>query len=356
MLRILWAVLAVAVACGGPDFKSTDDSAGDAGDGGSSSGKGGTTSGNAGEDGSAAEGQEDAGSGGATASSGGRSSRGGTSASTGGSSDSAGESGGDGEGGTRTGSGGRGADGGTGGSDPGSGGTGGSRAGSGGDGGTGGSAGDTGGSAGSGANGGTAANGGIGGGAANGGIGGGPVDLCPTAFTVGSDGYTWAPAVGQCWSGYAFTGGDADSYWTPEDFTDCGAGCQLRMTGQLNASSASVVFVGFNLNQGAASPTKGSVTPAGTGVSVKYFASGKLGHLRVEIAGGSARYCAEVPTSTPSGGTTVNLNYATFNTKCWDPSSGTAYAKQAIDQLILLAPGDSNYHDYVLRLHNVAEF
>jgi hypothetical protein len=57
--------------------------------------------------------------------------------------------------------------------------------------------------------------------------------------------------------------------------------------------------------------------------------------IRAQIAsaGGATTWCA---TLTASG---MTVPYTTFNTACWD-NSGTAYAKQPIEAVQLVAPGD----------------
>ena len=50
--------------------------------------------------------------------------------------------------------------------------------------------------------------------------------------------------------------------------------------------------------------------------------------------GGATRWCATL-TASPA-----TIPYTMFNTTCWEPASGTAYAKQPIEAVQLVAPGD----------------
>jgi hypothetical protein len=166
--------------------------------------------------------------------------------------------------------------------------------------------------------------------------GSGPV-TCDSVFSVSSDGYVRAPGASGCWHGYAFPGSDSGSVIAPTTFGMCGAGCMLRVSGTLGSATAAndysgLVFVGFNLNQAAGTTTTGSVTPTGTSLQVTYTKVSGPSIVRIQIQNGSTRWCAQL------AGSPVNIPYASFNTACWD-GTGSAYAKQPIQNIALIAPG-----------------
>jgi len=165
---------------------------------------------------------------------------------------------------------------------------------------------------------------------------------CDAAFAVAADGFVRAPAAGgQCWHGYASAGKgamDTGSTLMPTSFAMCGMGCMLHFSGTLGASTAAnnytgVVYMGFNVAEAAGGGTKGTVKPAGTGLTVTYTNTGASPIVRVQIGAGNTYYCA---TLTASG---MTVPYAMFNTACWD-NSGTAYAAgTAIDTVQIVLPG-----------------
>src|SRR6185295_5871888 len=102
---------------------------------------------------------------------------------------------------------------------------------------------------------------------------------CGVDYSVSSDGFVRAPAHNACWHGYGFSGGDSGSIVDPTDFSLCGPGCVLSITGTVNASNlenafAGYVFVGFGLNQLLGATGKGVITPTGTGIEISYQVSG----------------------------------------------------------------------------------
>jgi hypothetical protein len=82
-----------------------------------------------------------------------------------------------------------------------------------------------------------------------------------------------------------------------------------------------------------------AAAPTGTGMTVSFTKTGTF-PLRVQIqaVGGGTdetkRWCYTVTGASP-----VTIPYTSFNTKCWD-DSGTAYAKQPLEAVLLLVPGD----------------
>jgi hypothetical protein len=213
------------------------------------------------------------------------------------------------------------------------------------------------GGAGTGGNGGTVAGGGNGGnsGAAgtgntsgtsgssgSGGSAGRSSVACDASFAIGADGFVRAPtASGDCWHGYASSGGDPGSTWMPTSFGACGMGCMLRLSGTVNAANeqtnyAGAVFVGFNLRQSAGSSMRNTVVPTGTSLVVDWVNAGASPEVRIQLAAGSSsstRWCAILTTSP------ATIPYTSFNTECWQGGVGTAYAKQPIDAVQLVIPG-----------------
>jgi hypothetical protein len=168
-----------------------------------------------------------------------------------------------------------------------------------------------------------------------------PVE-CGTTFSVGSDGFVRAPAVGgACWHGYASAGSDTLSMVMPKAFGMCGVDCMLRVTGTVAPATeenmyVGVAYLGFNLKQALGATAKMPVTPTGTGIAVTYGNVGASAIVRVQISAGSAattRWCATLATSG------AVIPYTMFNTECWEGGAGTAYAKQPIDTLQLIVPG-----------------
>jgi hypothetical protein len=154
---------------------------------------------------------------------------------------------------------------------------------------------------------------------------------------VGSDGFVRAPAVGgACWHGYGFLGGDAGSIINPKDFSACGAGCQLTLSGTVNAgnqtnSYAGYAYLGFYVAEAPGTATHGTVTPKGSSLVVTW--SGNFAGTRMQLASGTTTWCAPFQSASPA-----TIPYSSFNTACWD-YSGSAYAKQAIDRISLDLPG-----------------
>jgi hypothetical protein len=133
----------------------------------------------------------------------------------------------------------------------------------------------------------------------------------------------------------------------------CGANCLLRITGTLGVANANnnyagVVFLGFNVHQPAGS-TQGTIAPTGNSLQVAYTKVSGPATVRVQIQAGNARWCAILGTSP------ATIPYGTFNTACWEPTSGTAYAKQPIEALQLVAPGDLTAHPIDITLVSVRD-
>ena len=187
---------------------------------------------------------------------------------------------------------------------------------------------------------GTVATGGVAGTVATGGAGGSGTVSCGAAFEAGADGFIRAPGTTGCWHGYAYAGGDTGSMVMPTSFAMCGMGCMLRVTGTVGAATeansyAGVAYLGFNVNQAAGASAVGTATPTGTSLQITYTKTAGPTVIRAQItsAGGTTRWCATLTASPAS------IPYTMFNTACWD-GSGTAYAKQPIEAVQLVSPGD----------------
>jgi hypothetical protein len=167
----------------------------------------------------------------------------------------------------------------------------------------------------------------------------GSTATCDPMFTVGMDGFVRAPGTTGCMHGYAFSGGDTGStLTTPTSFATCGANCMLRVAGTLGPATeanmyAGVVYLGFNVNQAAGSTTAMTLVPTGTSLVVTYTKVSGPATIRVQIQTAATRWCADL-TASPA-----TIAYTTFNTTCWAPAMGVAYAKEPIEAIQLVAPG-----------------
>ncbi|HMF39580.1 MAG TPA: hypothetical protein VKQ32_02740, partial [Polyangia bacterium] len=162
---------------------------------------------------------------------------------------------------------------------------------------------------------------------------------CGAAFAADATGFVTMPAVGgNCWHGYAFTGGDAGSTITPANFSACGTPCTLRMTGTVGAATAAnsysgLAFIGFTVAQDKASTTAATLTPTGTSLTFTFSAATGSLPLRAEVYSSSMLWCYTITTPSP-----VTIPYSAFNTHCWD-NTGASYAKEPIQNIQLVVPG-----------------
>ena len=162
---------------------------------------------------------------------------------------------------------------------------------------------------------------------------------CGASFAAMPDGFVTMPAAGgACWHGYAFAGGDTGSTITPATFGTCGTPCALTMSGTVGAATmanayAGVAFLGVNIAQASGSTTAGTIAPTGTGLTVTFTASTGGLPLRLQISSGATFWCYTITGTSPA-----TVPYAMLNTACWD-NSGTAYAKQPINNIQLVVPG-----------------
>jgi hypothetical protein len=114
----------------------------------------------------------------------------------------------------------------------------------------------------------------------------------------------------------------------------------LTMTGTIGSATAANsyagnAFLGVNIDQAASAATPSTVTPRGSSITVAFTnASGST--LRVELVAdstGTTSWCANVATSP------VTIPYTAFTQQCYNTPPGPAYAKQAIEAVLLSIPG-----------------
>ena len=182
--------------------------------------------------------------------------------------------------------------------------------------------------------------------------------ICDAPWDVNSSGFVRAQAMGgACWSGYAFAGADMlGSTAAPTNFEMCPTTpCELCFAGTviMDADYASTAYIGFNIGQPASGGAGGSVVPTGTGLRVT-FSNGTGTPLRLQIANGDSaaqRWCADITTSP------AQVPYTSFNTTCWEPTTGTAYAKTAIKAIQIIVPGDAaEDRPFDVCINSVAEY
>jgi glycosyl hydrolase family 12 len=151
------------------------------------------------------------------------------------------------------------------------------------------------------------------------------------------------------WNGYAFTATNVvGTTITPATFETLPAGQPFCVSGSVAADPdfAGVSLLGFNVNQaqqpaaGETDPAVGTTVPQGTGIAVS-FTKTLAAPLRIQIQGpngdtlASDRWCYEIQET----GGPVFAPYAEFNTTCWAPTTGTAYAGQPITAVLFTVPG-----------------
>jgi hypothetical protein len=111
--------------------------------------------------------------------------------------------------------------------------------------------------------------------------------------------------------------------------------------GEVPASDAEVAFFGFNVSQAPGMSTPAAIAPIGNGVTVAFTKTGTF-PLRVQIqaTGGGTdptkRWCYTVTGTSP-----VTIPYELFNTECWEGGAGTPYAKEPLEAILLLVPGNA---------------
>jgi len=131
----------------------------------------------------------------------------------------------------------------------------------------------------------------------------------------------------------------------PADFSTLAAGTSLCASGVVAADAAygGYAIVGVNIGQEAGEETpNANVTPTGTGITVNVTNPGKS-KLRVQIQDdlgsddAEHRWCADVPSSGVG-----SIPWTEFNTMCWEPADGTAYAMQPLNAIMIIVPGGNS--------------
>jgi hypothetical protein len=166
-----------------------------------------------------------------------------------------------------------------------------------------------------------------------------------TGGTTGAGGAAGNYYTSGVWQGYAWVGSSGTGTTiTPADFTTHTPGTAFCVSGSVAAMSdySGTAMIGFNINQAEGATTVGTWTPASItsgGVQVNLTNNGGS-TLRLQIQGpnggtdATQRWCATI---TGSG----LVAWSSFNTACWDPTTGTAYAGQPIAAVLVLVPGNN---------------
>lgn len=177
--------------------------------------------------------------------------------------------------------------------------------------------------------------------------------MCEDAFTVGSSGFVSAPGSGgACWQGYAWASAtpEGESTITPEDFSDCGGGCKLCVSGTVAPTEdfSGVGMLGLNINQLASSSSTGKTEVTGA-VSVNVTNAGGS-PLRVQLTG-AKDWCVDI---TGESGA-INIPLSDFVTECWEGGNHVEYDGEPVEALILLVPGsDTDETDFDVCLNSVS--
>ena len=185
----------------------------------------------------------------------------------------------------------------------------------------------------------------------------GSTGACAPSFAVSADGYVQMPVTqGGCWTGYPFT--YADTYGTmalPASFATCGAGCMLKLTGNIvpvAAPNYSYAGLGFNLGQTPAGGTTNTpVTPKGTGLTFN-FTNATTGTglvLRAQLTNGTTTWCTNITTSP------AVVPYSSFTVNCFNTPPGAAYAKEPITQIQMNLAGGTTAGTMNITLNSVTE-
>jgi hypothetical protein len=179
--------------------------------------------------------------------------------------------------------------------------------------------------------------------------------LCPTTFTVSSNGFVQMPAKGgACFSGYPYT--YADSYGTmvmPMPMTAFTT-AMLKLTGSIVAVSGSMYSyagIGFSVGQTGSGDPPTLVTPKGTGLTVT-FTNGTTGTgvaLRFQVTNGTTTWCKDVTTSP------ATVLYTDFHVSCYNATPGAAYAMEPIKGIELNLAGGTAAGTINLTINSVTE-
>ena len=151
--------------------------------------------------------------------------------------------------------------------------------------------------------------------------------------------------VGTGYHGYAWTASmGTGSTITPTTYEAVTSATQLCASGIVAAMSdySGAGLLGINLNQNPDAGTESTYLPAGSSLVVNVTNSGGS-PLRVQIqtqngaTDPNQRWCAPITQFNQD----VTIPWTAFNSMCWD-NSGTTYAGQALQALIILVPGNNS--------------
>jgi hypothetical protein len=159
--------------------------------------------------------------------------------------------------------------------------------------------------------------------------------------TCGMAGYAWVSAGPPTPDN---TTGSLSSI-VPDGFSTVLAGDPLCASGSVAADAAygGYAMVGVNIGQVPGEDTPNvNVQLTGTGLQVSVTNNGGS-QLRIQIQDdlgaddAAHRWCANLPASGEA-----TLAWADFNTTCWAPTDGVAYAGEPINAVLVLVPGKNN--------------
>ncbi|MES1207836.1 MAG: hypothetical protein ABUS79_18025, partial [Pseudomonadota bacterium] len=196
------------------------------------------------------------------------------------------------------------------------------------------------------------------------GAGGSVATDCGSAFAVSVTGFVTMPAQGgACWSGYAFTyvdtyGSKVSPMSPTPGFSMCGPSCVLGITGMIAAvtgTSYTYEGLGFNLGdpQSGGGATHADVTPKGSGLTIAFSnTTPSTLPLRVQLLDSTmTTWCYTVT----GGGPSVTIPYASFTQQCYNPTPGTAYARNPINQIQMQIAGGTTSGTVKLTIMSVTE-
>lgn len=154
------------------------------------------------------------------------------------------------------------------------------------------------------------------------------------------------------WHGYFWTAvAPTTTTVTPADFTAHTAGTAFCVSGSVTGTTdySGFAMLGYNVNQTKGTTVVGTWAPAtisSGGVTVN-VTNNTSATLRVQIqdpngaTSATDRWCAALTTFNQS----VTIPWSSFNTTCWT-TGGVAYAGQALESLMIMAPGSLSAVSY----------
>ena len=167
--------------------------------------------------------------------------------------------------------------------------------------------------------------------------------------------YTSGPLQGYFWTAVAPT----TTTITPADFSTHTPGTGYCVSGSVAGMTdySGYAMVGYNVNQAKSTTVVGTWAPASIssgGVTVN-ITNNTSAEIRVQIqdpSGGSSatdRWCATVTTFNQA----VTIPWSRFNTTCWN-TTGVAYAGQALEAIIVMAPGSTSAVAYSFCVNSIS--